>query len=77
MNETQAFQIITQALQIANQKGAFQLQDSAQVYQALAVLSKLFPEAQEEKGTEEKQPLKKEVVEMKPNRATRRASKKK
>ena len=71
MNETQAFQVVTQGLQIANQKGAFQLQDSAQIYQALAVLSKLFPEANPDEVVTEDN---KETP--KANRATRRALKK-
>jgi len=44
MNEKQAFQIISQGLQIANKAGVFNLQDSAQVFAALSVLDRIHGE---------------------------------
>lgn len=63
MNEKNAFQIITQALQIANKAGSFNLQDSAQVFAALSVLDRIHGERPEEPADPSK--AKGEVVQMK------------
>lgn len=56
MNENQALDILGQALNIANQKGAFELSTSAAVYSALATLTQMVVEKQNIK-----EPVKKEV----------------
>lgn len=42
MEKEEAFQIIDQALNIANAKGAFKLQESATIFTALTVVKNVF-----------------------------------
>jgi hypothetical protein len=42
MSNEQAFNVLVQALSVANKAGVFDLKDSATVFQALGVLGPLF-----------------------------------
>ena len=44
MNKEQALQVIEQALQIANSKGSFKLDESAAIYTALSTIKNVFTE---------------------------------
>ncbi len=47
MNSEQALDVLEQALNIANKKGAFELKDSAVILTALNVLKLEFPKTEE------------------------------
>jgi len=50
MSNEQAFNVLVQALSVANKAGAFDLKESATVFQALGVLGPIFiPKEEEEK----------------------------
>lgn len=49
MEKEEAFQIIDQALNIANAKGAFKLQESATIFTALTVIKNSFQEPLKDK----------------------------
>ena len=53
MNKSQAFGVISQAVNIANKRGAFDLKDAALIFKALEVLSIDYPDKPIEGDVEE------------------------
>lgn len=50
--KTQAFNVVVNALNLANQKGAFNLQDAKTVFDALSLLAPDYPQPQPEAKAE-------------------------
>ena len=46
--KTQAFNVVVNALNLANQKGAFNLQDAKTVFDALSILAPDYPQPEAE-----------------------------